>query len=144
MIRLVAMAKSAVRCRDSIGPHSFSQLVHQLWPCLTSLLCKGGARLKDVLRRLDAHAIRACICAEDLDGEEVGQEPTMTSQQPEDDNLLFAMVGWCVISPSSSVVTQAVLPEGIEAAPYNGSGFGVKYQLAHFLLHPTCLNNGQP
>ena len=97
-----------------------------------------------MLRSPDAGATWTLVCAGDLDPVEMGQEPTVTSQQPEDDNLLFAMVGWCVISPSSSVVTQAVLPEGIEAAPYNGSGFGVKYQLAHFLLHPTCLNNGQP
>ena len=66
-----------------------------LEPGLTSVVCKGGARLKAVSGlRVDAGAAWTLVInkqAGNLHPVEVGQEPIVTSPQPENDSLLYSL-----------------------------------------------------
>ena len=59
------------------------------------------------------------VCAGDLYPIDVGQEPAVTSPQPEDDYLPCPGEVCDVIF---SVVVQAVLLDGVAAAVYDGPG----------------------
>ena len=84
----------------------------------TSLFCKGWARLKDVLRSLDAGATRALDCAGDLD--------------PVCDVIIL------------SVVAQAILPKGVEAVLYDRPGFGVTSLAVSVIQHPHNQRTSRP
>ena len=109
------MAKSAVRRSDSYPTPQLPLQVHRLWPELASQVSIGGARLKDVLRVLDACATGALVCAGNLDPVKVSQEPAVSSPQPEDDDLLSSGQACDVVI--FCIDAQAVLPLGVESAP---------------------------
>ena len=73
-----------------------------------------------MLRSPDAGATWTLVCAGDLDPVEMGQEPTVTSPQPEEDNPLCS--GQVCDVVALSVVAKAILPAGVEATPYEGTG----------------------
>ena len=88
LLRSILHAKINVAFHGEVGsppqglrltPQLLAQ-VRRLRPGLTSLFCKGGARLKDVIRGLDAGATRALICAGNLDPVETGQEQNSESE----------------------------------------------------------------
>ena len=85
--------------------------------------------MKGMLRGLDAGATWA-LYAEDLDPIEAGQELTVTSPQPEEDNLLCSGQGCNV---TFSVMALVISPEAVEMAPCDGTGFGVRYWVASLI-----------
>ena len=119
MFRLVATMKSAVRCRNSPLTQKLLLPDPVALARFDTVLQRRG--MTEGLRCLDAGATWAFICAEDLDPVEVGQEPVVTSPQPDDGKLLCS--GQLCDVFILSVLIPAILPKGVEVAPYDGTGF---------------------
>ena len=74
-----------------------------------------------MFRSLDAGTTWALVCGGYLDPAEVGQEPIVTSPQSEDGDLLCS--GQVCDVVILGVVAQAILPEKVEAVPYDGTEY---------------------
>ena len=70
-------------------------------------------------------------CREMLILQRWAPEPTVTSPQPEDDNLLCS--GQVCDVVILSVLALAILPGGVEAVPYDGTGFSVRYRVVSLI-----------